>query len=53
MPYGGERNLEEVRKIERCVAEVMAKGHDKKSAIRICKSRIIGKNKKRRRKGGD
>ncbi len=39
MPFGGTTPAEDA-KIERCVEQVMAKGYDKVSAIRICKSKI-------------
>jgi hypothetical protein len=40
VPYGGTSPAQDV-KIERCVQEVMAKGQDKVSAIRICKSAVL------------
>ena len=45
MPYGGERNLEEISKIERCVADLMKEGKSKKQAIAICKASILKKGK--------
>lgn len=50
MPYGGEDNLEQVAKMERCVKEVMAKGKSKSSAIAICKV-SLGISKKGKRRG--
>jgi hypothetical protein len=41
MPYGGEQSQEEVEKIEKCVADLTAKGKDKESAIAICKAAIF------------
>ena len=43
MPYGVAKRLggdtaANDAKMERCVAQVMAQGHDKVSAIRICKT---------------
>jgi hypothetical protein len=40
MPYGGTTPAQDVQ-IERCVQQVMAKGQDKVSAIRICKSAVL------------
>lgn len=40
MPYGGT-TPEQDKKIERCVAQVMAGGRDKASAIAICKASIL------------
>jgi hypothetical protein len=45
MPYGvkkslGGDNAANDSKMERCVAHVMSQGHDKTSAIRICKFSI-------------
>ena len=40
MPYGGTTPEQDVR-IESCVQHVMAQGHDKVSAIRICKHAIL------------
>jgi len=53
MPYGiakkvGGDTAATDSKMERCVADVMAKGHSKQSAIRICKTSIqISLSKKR------
>lgn len=44
MPYGGTTPAQDVR-IERCVQELMAKGRDKVSAIRICKSAVLRASK--------
>jgi len=46
-PYGvpkskGGDNEENDSKMERCVEKVMAEGHSKESAIKICKSSIFG-----------
>lgn len=46
MPYGmpqsaGGDSAATDSKMERCVAQVVAQGHDKVSAIRICKVAII------------
>jgi hypothetical protein len=46
LPYGvskkaGGDSADNDAKMERCVADVMAKGHDKVSAIKICKSRLF------------
>ena len=51
MPYGiaktkGGDSAANDAKMERCVHDVMAKGHDKLSAILICKTSIFGKSKK-------
>jgi len=49
MPYGGERSLEDLAKMEKCVKDVMAQGKSKSSAIAICKVSIgISKGGKRR-----
>lgn len=45
MPYGvakaaGGDSTANDAKMERCVSQVMAQGHDKVSAIRICKVAI-------------
>lgn len=45
MPYGipkekGGDSLENTAKMESCVSQVMKKGHDKDSAIAICKSSL-------------
>lgn len=45
MPYGGTTPAQDV-KIESCVAKLMAKGHDKVTAIRICKAAQLNKGKK-------
>jgi len=47
MPYGtGSASAD--AKVERCVAELMKRGQDKVSAIKICKSNIkSGKEPKR------
>lgn len=45
MPYGGTTPDEDAR-IERCVAHLMAQGHDKVSAIRICKSSVLHKDRR-------
>lgn len=42
MPYGGT-TPEQDKKIERCVADLVAKGKEKKNAISICKSSVLGK----------
>lgn len=47
MPYGGTTPAEDA-KIERCVSHLMAAGHDKVSAIRICKSKIRKRPKVRK-----
>jgi hypothetical protein len=49
MPYGfpkskGGDSPENDAKMERCVRDVMAKGKDKESAIRICKVAIARAN---------
>jgi len=44
MPYGGT-TPEQDKKIERCVASNVAKGIEKKKAIKICKSSVLGKDK--------
>lgn len=49
MPYGGEKSQEDLRKMEACVTRLQAEGHDKVSAIKICKASILG-GKKRRKK---
>lgn len=46
MPYGvaktaGGDTPQNDARMEACVAEVMAKGQDKVSAIKICKSRLF------------
>jgi hypothetical protein len=46
MPYGGEKNAEQTGKIERCVERLVANGHTKESAIRICKDSVLNKGKK-------
>lgn len=40
MPYGGTTPDQDAR-IERCVTELVAKGEDKVSAIRICKASVL------------
>lgn len=42
MPYGGEKTPGQLAKMERCVRGRMKEGHSKESAIRICKSSILG-----------
>ena len=44
MPYGGTTPIQDAR-IEACVARVMKQGHDKVSAIKICKASILRKGK--------
>jgi hypothetical protein len=51
MPYGiakskGGDSAANDAKMHRCIEDVMAKGHDKLSAILICKVSISGKSKK-------
>jgi hypothetical protein len=48
MPYGGTTPEQDV-KIERCVDELMRKGYDKVSAIKICKSSVMGKSRLRKK----
>ena len=53
MPYGfakklGGDNTKNDALMERCVTHVMAQGHDKVSAIRICKA-SLGKSLSKRR----
>ena len=40
MPYGGTTH-EQDKRIERCVAKLMAEGKSKDSAIAICKSSVL------------
>ena len=40
MPYGGP-TPEQDKKIEKCVARLVAGGREKVSAIRICKASIL------------
>lgn len=56
MPYGipeeqGGDSVKNVAKMERCVEHLMAKGHSKESAIRICKT-SMGFTKKEKRRAG-
>lgn len=59
MPYGipsskGGDSLENTAKMEACVARVMKQGHDKSSAIAICKSSMgFTSGRKRRRRSAD
>ncbi len=46
MPYGGTTPEQDAR-IERCVSELMAEGHNKVSAIRICKSSVLKRDRKK------
>lgn len=53
MPYGipeekGGESLKNVAKMERCVQHLMNQGHDKASAIAICK-KSLGLTKEDRR----
>lgn len=41
MPYGGEKNQGQVERIERCVQHLMSKGHDKVTAIKMCKASVL------------
>lgn len=44
MPYGMPKGMdtpETNAKMERCVSDVMKSGHDKTSAIKICKAAMI------------
>lgn len=55
MPYGipeekGGESVGNVAKMERCVSDLMAKGHSKDSAIAICK-KSLGFTKEKRRAG--
>lgn len=49
MPYGGT-TPEQDKKIEHCVARLMGEGHDKVSAIKICKASVMKKSKRRKKK---
>lgn len=49
-PYGipeskGGESPKNEEKMVRCVRDLMAKGHDKVSAVKICKAGIFGKGK--------
>jgi len=46
MPYGGTTPSQDAR-IERCVTQLVGKGQDKVSAIRICKAAILRADKKK------
>ncbi|MBI5369830.1 hypothetical protein HZA85_01380 [Candidatus Uhrbacteria bacterium] len=53
MPYGLPKKINTPAnnaKIERCVAENVAKGTDKTLAIRICKASIMGTTKHKKKK---
>lgn len=54
MPYGvpkskGGDSLENDARMEACISKVMKQGHDKESAVRICKT-SLGFTKKHKRK---
>ena len=44
MPYSGI-NSKDVPKMDKCIKDVMAQGHDKSSAIAICHNSIVGNKK--------
>ena len=44
MPFGGT-TPEQDKKIDKCVKDLVAKGKEKKNAIAICKSSVLGKKK--------
>jgi len=55
MPWGMPKNLDSPEtnaKMEKCVTDVMAQGHDKVSAIKICKTAMIRSHKLRTMKQG-
>jgi hypothetical protein len=45
MPYGGTSPVQDAR-IERCVTQLVNKGQNKVSAIRICKAAILKADRK-------
>lgn len=45
MPYGGTSPAQDAR-IERCVTQLVSKGQNKVSAIRICKAAILKADRK-------
>ncbi len=52
MPYGLPKNINTPNnnaKVERCVAENIAKGMDKTLAIRICKASVMGTIKRKKK----
>jgi len=55
MPYGipksyGGDTAANVTKMERCVNDLMKKGYNKTSAIRICKAKLFPTGRKKRGK---
>lgn len=49
MPYPGVP-ANKTAKMERCVADLMAQGYQKSSAIAICHNTVVGKSKKTTKK---
>lgn len=53
MPYGLPKKIDTPNnnaKVERCVAENVAKGMEKTLAIRICKASIMGTTERKKKK---
>lgn len=51
MPYGMPDPKNQDDRMERCVNDLVAKGRDKVSAIKICKAGIIEADKKKESNG--